>query len=329
MRRCLAAILPLVVSAAAADSWPELDRPAGGLEVFDDSAYEFLLPDTQPVIRSEGYAWTEGPVWIEQGGYLLFSDIPNNRVLRYQPGVGTTTYLEDSGESNGLLLDQEGRLVLMQGGDRRVAAMAAPLESPASRYETLADQYKGKRLNSPNDAVYHSDGNLYFTDPPYGLPKGLLDEGRELSFQGIFRLDPSGQLATVDQDVSLPNGIGLSPDERTLYVAVSDKTYAVWLAYDVADDGTVSNKRVFYDATSRVGKADEPGLPDGLAVHSSGYIFGTGPGGVWLFSPDGEPLARILTGRAAANCALSADEKTLYVTATDTLMSVTLRKAVD
>ena len=312
---------------------PELNEYKGSVEILDEAAYELLRHDMRPVIRASGFDWTEGPLWIEEDGVLLFSDIPNNRVHRYEPGVGTSVYLAPSGStayhndgsgqgSNGLLLNRDGQLVLLQHGDRRVAVMAAPLDDPAAEFITLADRFEGKRLNSPNDAVLHSNGSLYFTDPPYGLDKIMDDERKELPHQGMYRLEPDGEVILLDDSLSFPNGIGLSPDEKTLYVAVSDPRQATWFAWDVESDGSLSNKRVFFDASYLVGKEGEHGLPDGLVVHSSGAIFATGPGGVWMFSPDGEALARILTGRKTANCTFSADEKTLYMTASDTMMSL-------
>lgn len=339
-RKWILALSVLAVAACNAEApaiQPELNEPTGSVEILDESAYELLDHDWRPVIRARGYLWSEGPVWVEEGDFLIFSDVPGNTAYKYVPGEGTSVYLEPSGStgyhedgysqgSNGLLLDSEGRLVLMQHGDRRVAVMDASLDAPAERYVTLADRYGADRLNSPNDAVLHSDGSLYFTDPPYGLDKIMDDELKELPFQGVYRLGADGELALVDDSLTFPNGIGLSPDEKTLYVAVSDPEHAAWYAWDVQDDGSLANKRLLFDATYLVGKKGEDGLPDGLAVHSSGAIFATGPGGVWMFSPDGEAVARILTGRATANCTLSNDEQTLYITANDTLMTLALAK---
>lgn len=313
----------------------ELNRQVGSIEILDESALSVIDPTAAIVIRAEGFKWTEGPLWIADGGYLLFSDIPNNVINRYDPGVGTQLYLAESGftglhpgdsaqGSNGLLLDSQGRLVLFQQGDRRVAVMEAPLSSPLARYSTLAGSYHGKRLNSPNDGVYHSDGILYFTDPPYGLTHGLEDEYKQLPHQGIYRLRPDGTVDLLDDTVSYPNGIALSTDEQTLYVAVSDDKQPMWLAYDVLQDGMLENKRIFYDAGEFAGYQEAPGLPDGMAVHSSGNIFATGPGGVWVFGPSGRVLAKILTGKATANCSLSTDEQVLFMTAHDTLMTVQL-----
>ena len=306
----------------------------GPVEILDDRALSLIDRNAEISIHGEGYAWTEGPLWIDDGGYLLFSDIPNNVIYKYAPGEGVSTYLERSGStglyegdsaqgSNGLLLNAEGELVLFQQGDRRVAVMDAPLTAPRPHFRTLADRFDGKRLNSPNDGVFHSDASLYFTDPPYGLAGGFEDPRKEIDFQGIYRMDAEGDLQLLDETVSAPNGIGMSIDERTLYVAVSDESSPVWLAYDVLASGSIANKRVFFDASEFAERY--PGMPDGMTVHSSGAIFATGPGGVWLFSPDGEILARILTGRLTANCTLSADEKTLFMTAHDTLMSIPLK----
>lgn len=306
----------------------------GPVEIFDERASSLIDADAEISIRGEGYAWTEGPLWIEVGGYLLFSDIPNNVIHKYVPGKGVSVYLEKSGStglydgdsaqgSNGLLLNSKGELVLFQQGDRRVAVMDAPLSAPAGNFRTLAERFDGKRLNSPNDGVFRGDGSLYFTDPPYGLVDGFRDERKEIDFQGIYRVSPEGDLALLDDTVIAPNGIGLSIDQKTLYVAVSDDARPIWLAYDVATDGTLANKRVFFDAAEAA--EQHPGMPDGMAVHSSGTIFATGPGGVWLFSPDGAVLARIMTGKMTANCTLSADEKTLFIAAHDTLMSIPLK----
>lgn len=305
------------------------------VEIVDEAALSLIDPAAPLTVVADGFRWTEGPLWIEDGAYLLFSDIPRNVVLKYEPQTGVQPYLEPSGGtgrypgddtvgSNGLLLDPSGRLVLFQHGDRRVAAMDAPLSSPEASYVTLADRYRDKRLNSPNDGVFHSDGSLYFTDPPYGLKHVLDDERKALPFQGIYRLSTSGDLVLLDDSVSFPNGIGLSPDEKTLYVAVSDDQRPVWLAYDMQADGGLANRRVFYDAGHLIGVEGEQGLPDGMVVHTSGVVFATGPGGVWLFTPDARVLAKIRTGRLTANCELSADESMLFITAHDTLMTIPL-----
>lgn len=322
-------------SAAETGNTPD-NSIEGVVEIIDELALSLIDREASLHIHGRGYRWTEGPLWIEEGAFLLFSDIPNNVIHSYNADSGTQVYLEDSGAtglfdtddnsgSNGLLLDPQGRLVLFQQGDRRIALMNARLSEPASEFTTLAGSYLGKRLNSPNDGVFHSDGSLYFTDPPYGLEKGMKDSRKELSFQGIYRLDSNGELELLDDTVSFPNGIALTGDEKRLIVAVSDPDTPVWLVYDINPDGSLGNKQIFYDASALIDVEGEQGLPDGMALHSSGNIFATGPGGVWIFAPDGRVLAKIRTGKLTANCSLSADERVLFITAHDTLMSISLR----
>ncbi|MBU3005374.1 SMP-30/gluconolactonase/LRE family protein [Paraglaciecola arctica] len=306
------------------------------IEIFDDKALTLLESDSEISVISEGHTWTEGPLWVEEGGYLLFSDIPNNVIQKYDSKSGTSVYLKPAGAtslvagdyaqgSNSLLLNRKGELVLFQQGDRRIATMQAALNKPKADFKTLVGSYKNQRLNSPNDGVYHSNGDLYFTDPPYGLKNIMADERKQLAFQGVFLLKAEGSLVLLDDEVSFPNGIALTKDEQTLLVAVSNPKSAQWLAYDINTDGTLASKRVFFDATSLVGQKGEQGLPDGMAVHSSGVIFATGPGGVWLFDNTGKVLAKIRTGQISSNCTLTTDEKTLYITADDYVMSVPLK----
>jgi gluconolactonase len=301
-----------------------------------DPAIEALIPQNAVVeILAEGFEWSEGPVWIADGEYLLFSDVPQDTIFRWEEGTGSRVWLTPSGYtgseprggesgSNGLLLDDRGRLVLCQHGDRRVARLDAPLDEPQPLFTTLVDRYDGKRFSSPNDAVFDSAGNLYFTDPPYGLPEGPDDPTKELPFNGVYRLSTDGEVILLTDQLSRPNGIALSPDEKTLYVANSDPERAIWMAYDIGSDGTVANNRVFFDATEMV--FHRPGLPDGLKVDATGNLFATGPGGVLVFSPEGTHLATINTTKATANCAFDSDGSTLYMTADDTLLRVRLKE---
>jgi gluconolactonase len=198
---------------------------------------------------------------------------------------------------------------LCQHGDRRVAR-----REKDGRFTTLADRYQGKRLNSPNDLVFKSNGDLYFTDPPYGLPKQADDPERELAFCGVYRRAGSGEITLLTKDLTRPNGLAFSPDEKTLYVAVSDPEAPRWMAYDVTPDGTLGSGRVFFDAASLC-KQGRKGLPDGLKVDRQGHLFATGPGGVLVLSPDGRHLGTLATGEATANCAFGDDGRTLYITA--------------
>jgi gluconolactonase len=286
-----------------------------------DGRLDQILPKAASLEKlAEGYDWSEGPVWVSKGEYLLFSDVPQNTVYQWKEGQAAREFLKPSGYtgstprggepgSNGLVLDTQGRLVLCQHGDRRVAR----LEENGS-FTTLVDRYQGKRFNSPNDGTYHSNGDLYFTDPPYGLLKLNADPAKELDFNGVYRLSKDGTLALLTKEMTFPNGIALSPDEKTLYVANSDPKKAIWMAFDLKADGTIGNGRVFFDATKWVGP-ERPGLPDGLKVDRSGNLFATGPGGVLIFAPDGTYLGRLNTGQATANCGWGNDGSVLYVTA--------------
>ncbi|MFS4454966.1 SMP-30/gluconolactonase/LRE family protein [Maribacter sp. 2304DJ31-5] len=304
------------------------------IEILDKEAQGIINQNTKIEILGEGFDWTEGPLWIEEGHYLLFSDIPKNKIYKIDTKGNTSEYLSPSGYtgemsrggesgSNGLLLNKKGQLVLLQHGDRRVALMESPLDIPAPRFKTLIDNYMGDRFNSPNDGVYDFNGNLYFTDPPYGLPKQVKDPSKELDFQGVYCLKNDGEILLLDS-LTRPNGITLSPDQTQLYVAVSDNQHAVWYQYDIVVPGKVANKRVFHDATKLVGKAGYRGLPDGMKMHSKGYLFATGPGGVWIFNKNAKPIARIRTGQATSNCAFSQDEKQLFMTADDYILKIAL-----
>lgn len=297
--------------------------PLGTIERLEPAFDELIAKDAYLEKLDDGFKWTEGPVWVPRdGGYLLFSDIPRNSVMKWQEGKGTTLFLKPSGYtgdatnfkepgSNGLMLDPKGRLVLMQHGDRRVAL----LESDGKSFRTLADKYNGKRLNSPNDGAYKSNGDLYFTDPPYGrMVEGSDDfPDRDLDFCGVYRLSKDGKLTLLTDKMTRPNGICFSPDEKTLYVANSDPKKAVWMAFPVKEDGTLGEGKVFYDATSWVGK--KKGLPDGMKVDAKGNLFATGPGGVLVFTPKAKLLGVIATGVPTANCGWGGDGSVLYVCA--------------
>ena len=222
---------------------------------------------------------------------------------------GTAPFTGHEPGSNGLTYDASGRLVLCQHGERRIAR----LESDGKTITSLADKYDGKRLNSPNDLVYDSKGALYFTDPPYGLPKRWDDPAKELAFQGVYRLTADGTLTLLTKELNAPNGLAFSPDEKTFYVAQSDPEKAIWMAYPVNADGTIGAGRVFADVTPAA-KAKLPGLPDGMKVDVQGNLWATGPGGVYIFSPAGEQLGLISTSVPTANLAWGDDGSTLYLT---------------
>jgi gluconolactonase len=278
-----------------------------------------------------GYNWVEGPVWNRKENFLLFSDIPSNSIIKWREGEGASVFMKPSGYTgkepfpgrepgtNGLIYDSAGRLVACEHGDRRVSR----LEPDGKTKTTLADRFEGKRLNSPNDLVYKSNGDLYFTDPIYGLPKGADDPRRELDFCGVYRLSKDGKLTLLTKEITRPNGIAFSPDEKKLYVACSDSEKAIWMVYDVMGDGTIADGKVFFDSTSWV-KDGKKGLPDGMKVDKDGHLFATGPGGVHIFTPDGKHLGTFDTGVPTANCGWGDDGSTLYITANHDLLRVKL-----
>jgi gluconolactonase len=291
----------------------------GKIEKLDPGLDALIAPGTKIEKLAEGFDWSEGPIWIKGGSFLLFSDVPQNVIYRWKEGQPVTEFLKPSGYtgstprggepgSNGLTVDSQGRLTLCEHGDRRVARLERD-----GKKTTLADRYNGKRFNSPNDLVYHSNGDLYFTDPPYGLEGKNQDPKKELPFNGVYRLKPGGELTLLTAKLTFPNGIAFSPDEKKLYVAVSDPERAIWMVYNVKDDGTIDEGKVFFDSTKWV--KSRKGLPDGMKVDRGGNLFATGPGGVFIFSPEGKHLGTIATGEATGNCTWGGDGSTLYITA--------------
>ena len=290
-----------------------------------DPALDAIVPADYRIEKlADGFAFTEGPVWVREGSYLLFSDLRSNRIHKWDPAEGLSTFMDPGVEgdsegrsvgSNGLNLDSEGRLILLEHGNRRISRIEAD-----GSLTVLVDSYQGKRLNSPNDSAIRSDGWLYFTDPPYGLAGLEDDPARELDFNGIYRLSPDGELELLERNQSRPNGIAFSPDEQTLYVANSDASNKVWMAYDVQEDGTLAHGRVFFDVNS---ESCEGGA-DGLKVDVGGNTFATGPGCVWICDPTGKHLGTIQPDEVPANVAWGDDGRTLYMTARTGLYRIEL-----
>ena len=307
------ALLAVTSTAAVATS-------VGRIERLDPRIDAILPPDAAMEKVADGMDWTEGPVWSANDGSVLFSDVPRNGIFRWKDAAGVTLFLDKSGYtgsapftgrepgSNGLAFDREGRLVFCQHGNRRIVRRETD-----GRITVLADRYQGKRLNSPNDLVFRSNGDLYFTDPPFGLAGAFTDPAKEVPFQGVYRLQPDGTLTAVVTDVRAPNGIGFSPDERTLYVSNADNTRPIWMAYVVRDDGTLGAGRQFADARAWV--RDGEGVPDGLKVDRRGHVFGAGPGGIHIFTPDGTRLGRLETGVKTGNLNWGDDGSVLYIAA--------------
>ena len=304
--------------------------PAGRIERLDPALDALVPRDVRLELLGDGFDWTEGPVWRKRGGYLLFSDIPRNAINRWKAGEDITTFLRPAGYSgatpagrelgtNGLAFDAQDKLVMADHGNRQIAR----LNDSIFTRTTLADRYEGKRLNSPNDLVFHPNGDLYFTDPPYGLDGNNASTAKELAFNGVYRLKPTGELTLLTKDLSFPNGIAISPDAHTLYVAISDDKSPRWVAYDIQPDGTIARGRVFFDAAPLVARGAR-GAPDGMKVDARGNLFATGPGGVLVFSAAGKHLGTIVTGERTANVAFGDDGSTLYITADHKLMRIRL-----
>jgi gluconolactonase len=292
-----------------------------------DPAFDALVAKAAVVEHlADGFNWSEGPVWDPAQGALLFSDVPENRVYRFRDGAGVTVFLEPSGftgsayngrerGSNGLTLDPAGRLTLCQHGDRRVARLAVDRK----HFETVVDRVDGHRFSSPNDLCFDRAGNLFFTDPPYGLPS---DTPQETAFNGVYRLGTDGKLTVIARDMARPNGVALSPDERTLYVGSTDGGEPWIKAFALNADGSVASSRIFFDGSALM-KAGRHGGFDGLKVDAQGNLWTSGPGGILVISPAGQHLGSILTQRATANCAFGdADHQTLYITADEALLRV-------
>ncbi len=298
-------------------------KTLGTIERFDSTLNNIISPDAKAEIIADGFEWSEGPLWIEKHNMLLFSDVPTNTIYKWTEEKGKEVYLKPSGftgtvseskepGSNGLILDNDGNLVLCQHGDRRMAKMDAPLDKPAANFITLADKYNGKRFSSPNDAVFNKAGELFLTDPPYGLPsQGDNDPGKEISFNGVYKVKKDGSVILLVDSITRPNGIAFFPGEQKLIVACSDPEKPNWYVYDVKGD-SLTNGKIFYSNADR--DKSLPGLPDGLKIDKNGNVFATGPGGINIFNSDGKKLGLLKLENSTSNCALSPDEKTLYIT---------------
>ena len=305
--------------------------PAAGARVERlDPAFDALVPaDARVEKLAEGFAWTEGPVWRKSGGYLLFSDIPNNTIYKWKEGEGLSVFIRPAGYAmgtnppgrelgtNGLTFDPQGRLVVADHGNRGISRWNDSLFTRS----VVVDRFEGKRFNSPNDLVWGPNGDIYFTDPSYGLRRLNADSAKEIPFNGVYRLAPNGGVSVVSRELTFPNGIGLSPDARTLYVAISDGRNPYIMSYPVNADGSTGAGRIFYDARARVQQGLRGGL-DGLKVDVKGNVFATGPGGILVLSPAGKHLGTIVPGDLVANCAFGDDGSTLYMTVNHQLMRI-------
>ena len=310
-------------------------KSTGTIERLDPALDNIISVNAKAEIIAEGFEWSEGPLWVEQHSMFLFSDVPMNTIYKWTEAKGKEIYLKPSGYtgsepsvckepgSNGLTFDKNGNLVLCQHGDRRMARMDAPLDKPEAKFITIADNYKGKRFSSPNDAVYNSAGELFFTDPPYGLQtQDDSDTKKEISFNGVYKVKANGEVILLVDSITRPNGIAFTPDEKKLIIACSDPARPNWYIYEVNGD-SLTNGKIFYNAAEE-GKTMR-GLPDGFKIDKNGNIFASGPGGIFIFNSEAKKLGMIKLENAASNCALSTDEKTLYITNDMNVLRVKLR----
>lgn len=306
----------------------------GMLERGDAALDSIITPGARPELIAEGFDWSEGLLWLESRQQLIFSDVPRDTIFSWSEKEGVKVFLTPSGNttgvprggemgSNGLLLDGNGRLVLCQHGNRQLAVMDASLQAPAPRYHALAAGYTGRRFNSPNDVAMDAAGNFYFTDPPYGLEKGMEDSARELNWQGVYKVKKDGTVLLLINSLTRPNGIILLPGTNQLIVANSDPDKPYWYRYECLPNDSLRAAGLFYDA--RAAAATATGLPDGLKADSKGNVFASGPGGIWIFDKTGKVLGKIKLNGPASNCALSADERTLYITNDSKVLRLRMR----
>lgn len=303
-------------------------KTTGKLVADDDAFYDYVDKDAKIEVLAEGFIWSEGPVWVKDGGFLLFSDVPQNTIFKWKDDEGLSEFLKPSGYtgippysgepgSNGLTISNDGELVMSEHGDRRISKM--PLVGGGKF--TLADTWMGKRFNSPNDVVQASNGTYYFTDPPYGLPEQQNSALREIDAFGVYKIDTNGNVKMVVKNLTRPNGVALSPDEKTLYVNQSDSNAPYIMAYDIQNNGSLDKGHIFFDATSLL-ESGLVGSLDGIKVAQDGTIFSTGPSGVLVITPEGKLLGRIETGQRTANCAWGDNGSVLYMTAHNFLMRI-------
>jgi len=321
--RLVPLLLGLLISAHA----DEPVRPTiGSIKQTDPSLTHFLDPNAKIEVIASGFRWTEGPVWDKQNNRLLFSDVPTNKIHQWSENRGTRVFMRPSGYtgidsygresgSNGLAFDKRGRLLICEHGDRRVSIL-----TPKGGKMTLADNFNGSRLNSPNDLTIHPNGTIYFTDPPYGLPMQGKDPRRELDIFGVYRIRPDGSVRPFVKTLSRPNGVALSPEGDTVFVAQSDRKFPVILAYPIKRNGNAGREKLIFDAKPLTKKYQ--GLPDGLKVDIYGNLWASGPGGILIISPEGTLLGHILTGQKTSNCAWGDDGSTLYITASSYVLRV-------
>jgi len=302
--------------------------------VYDDRFYSFIDRGSQVEILADELEWAEGPVWVKSLNALLFSDVAANKIYRWDESGGLRVFVHPSGHapdnsatswrgSNGLAIDKNGALLLAQQSNRTLSRMSVPLGNPAPAYEVLARKFDGKLLNSPNDLVAHHSGDVYFTDPPYGLAGFEKSPDIELDFFGVFRLTKNNELSLVSRDLEKPNGIALSTDHSTLYVSNSEADKAHIIAIELDKQGKPGSSRLFFDGAKLI--SDGPGSTDGMAVHSSDYLFVSVPNGLAVLSPTGELLGKVALGQVT-NMTFNTTYSYLYITSPEKLLRLKIKR---
>ena len=295
------------------------EKYIGSVERLSPEINNLIEENTKIEILANGFEWSEGPVWSSQLNSVLFSDVPENVIYSWNEDKGLGIFTRPIGYSgevpnlkkagtNGLTIDADGNLIICMHGDRKIAMMEG---LNIDKVTTLVSNFNDNLFNSPNDLVYDSKGNLYFTDPPYGLLGGDDDKLKEIPFNGVYKLSPNGDIEVLIKDLTRPNGISISNDEKTLYVANSDNSNAIIMEYELSEFG-VKNPKIFFDG-NKLAKKDI-GLFDGLKVHPTGNVFATGPGGVLIIKENGDHIGTIRTEVRTANCAFDENFQYLYMT---------------
>jgi gluconolactonase len=336
MKNQLLIVLVLFFSAACTATKDQSEQSYGTVERIDEGLNSIINQNAKVELLDTGYTWSEGPLWIESKKLLLFTDVPNNVIHKWTEEGGVEVFLTPAGYTgttptvsrepgaNGLTLDNQGNLIVCQHGDRRISRYDGGFDKPEPKFTTIADKYDGKRLNSPNDLVMRSNGDIFFTDPPYGFKQLDADPDKELPHNGVYKVSSDGKVTLLVDSLTKPNGIALTPDEKTLIVANSDPEKAIWYAFDIGENDSLTNARIFYDATSTLNDQNQ-GLPDGFKIDKNGNVFASGPGGIWIFDNTGKVLGKIRLANATANCELDENTNTLFITSKMNLLRVKMK----
>lgn len=302
----------------------------GEIEKLSPDLDKYVGQSSKIEILAKGFEWSEGPVWVDKINSVLFSDVPENKIYKWNENEGLSVYIEPSGYSgkvptskkdgsNGLILNSKNELLVCMHGDREIAKLT---KWGSGEFETVINKFQGKLFNSPNDMVFTKNGDLIFTDPPYGLKNRNSDKLKELKINGVYKLTTDGEVTLLVDNLTYPNGVALSNDDKIMYVNVSDSSNPRIMAYDI-DKETINNERIFFDGRKLAEK--NVGLFDGIKIHPDGTIFSTGPGGVLIINKDGTHLGTIKTVERTANCAFDSANEYLYMTTDMFLTRVKLK----